>query len=475
MGSWGAIYNHTRFALQTQLADLARLQEQVTSGSRVNRPSDAPTAARRIMYLQSQVSDFANYARNIGALQTTLGDADNALQAVSATLTDVRGKLTQAATGTLSQAQRNGIAEGINQALEAVLTLANHSSLGRYIFGGTAAGQPPYVATRQNDRIVSVAYQGNYEDLPVPLAPTIEQSGLMVGERIFRGDARGTPEFLGATGAVAGTGTSNARGDVWLSVAHAATTIGGGIGLAAGDSSASGDTIIGSHQLLVDADARTLKLDDGQAVSYTPGDTDVRLTNAAGEVLHVNVSDLALGAGNQTVTVTATAKLSIDGGATWTQTDLTQDNLQVVDSTTGRFLYVDTRGIERAGLEPVRVGGTYDLFGTLVTVRDLIANSRGMPSQQQFDLMNKAVSSLDEVSGALGQQMVVVGSRLQAADTLQTDMEMLSDAAQTQIAQEQDADITDLTIQLAKTQTLYEMTLAATSKLLGLSLLDFLD
>jgi len=473
MGSWGSIYNHSRYALRWQLAEMARLQEQVTSGSRVNRASDAPTAARRIMYLQAQAGEFANYTKNVDALQTTLGEADNALRGVSEILTDVRGKLTQAATGTLSQAQRDGIAEGINQALETVLTLANHSSLGRYIFAGTATDAPPYVATREDGRIVSVSYQGNYQDMPMPLADGVDQSSLLVGERLFRNDERLSPRFLGATGAAAGAGTSNARGDVWLQVAHGSSTIGGGIGLAPGTGAAD-DTIVGAHQLTVDADAHTLRLDGGQAVGFDPGDANVRVTNARGEVLHVDVSGLLLGAGSQTVDVTATAQLSIDEGLTWTAADLTETNLQVADSRTGRFLYVDTRGIEQAGLEPVRMEGTYDLFGTLITLRDLIANSREMETQPQLDLMNQAVASLDEVSGVLTQELVVVGSRLQAAETLKDSLTTLTDNVNSEIARQQDADITDLATRLARTQTLYEMTLAATSKLLSLSLLDFL-
>ena len=472
MGSWGSIYNHTRWALRTQLSELARLQEQVTSGSRVNRASDDPIAARRIMKLQSQAGQYASFTSNIESLETTLGDADNALQGISGLLTEVRGKLTQAATGTLSDTQRKGIAEGINQALETVVTLANHRSLGRYIFAGTAVDQPPYEVVRSNGQIVSVSYRGNYEDLPVSLAQGVQQSSLQVGERIFRSSNRQAPQMTGSTGAAAGTATPNATGDVWLEVAHGTTTYAGGIGLAGGTSTSS-DTIIGTHQLTVDADARTLTLDNGSTVSFNPADTNVRVTNSDGEVLNVDVSGLLLGAGSQTVEVSATARLSIDDGATWTNADLSETNLKVVDSRDGTFLYVDTRSIRQKGTEPVRVEGTYDLFGTLITIRDLIANSRSMSTQEQLNALSEAVGSLDEVSGGLAQQLVVVGSRLQAAESLRTSIETLTDSIEIEIAHQESADITDLATQLTRTQTLYQMTLAATSKLLGLSLLDY--
>jgi hypothetical protein len=72
-------------------------------------------------------------------------------------------------------------------------------------------------------------------------------------------------------------------------------------------------------------------------------------------------------------------RLSIDDGATWVTVPAGgQANQAVTDSRTGRVLYVDTTGIQSTGTELVRVPGTYDIFGTLISLRDLLLNPKGL-------------------------------------------------------------------------------------------------
>jgi len=475
MSGWGAIYNNTSFSLRMQSETLARLQEQTATGARVIRASDDPTDARRILSLRDQTASVASYLKNIDSVDLTLSEIDTQMQKISSAMTQVQGYLTQAATGTLSGAQRQGIAEAINQTLETVLGLANFKSMGRYLFGGADAANQPYSAERTNGKITSVTYQGSLGDLQVPVAPGVNMPAAMVGDRIFRTDQRQSPVFLGNSGAVAGTGTSSARGDAWLSVSHGTTTFGGGIGLAAGDSSDDGDTILGnSHTLTVDADNQTLRLDGGSAVAFESGETNVRLTTAAGEVVYMDVSGLTLAGGTQTVSISSTAKFSIDDGATSVESDLTDGNLAVTDSRNGGILYVDTRQVARFGTDPVRIPGTNDLFSTLISVRDLMANDRDLSTSDQLRLLNEAVKSMDEVTGTLTQNLVIVGGRLQATESLRNSMEDIQAASKDETSKLQDADLVELAMQIARSQNMYEMTLASAAKLLNLSLLDFL-
>ena len=476
MSGWGTIYNSTSYSLRMQSETLARLQEQASTGSRVIRASDDPTDARRILSLSAQMESVDSYLNNINSVDTTLSETDSQLQKISNAVTQVQGYITQAATGTLSEAQRQGIAEAINQTLEMVLGLANFTSMGRYLFGGSDMSNQPYSATRTDGQITSVTYRGGSEEMSVPVAPGVNMPAAMVGDRIFRTDERKTPVFLGNTGAQAGSGTASAQGDAWLTVSHGTTSYGGDIGLSAGDSSADGDTLIsGSHTLTVDADSHTLRLDDGQAVTYENGATDVRLTNAAGQVVYANVSGLTLTSGQQTVDVTATVKFSLDDGATSVESDLTDSNLAVTDPRTGGILYVDTRGVEKFGTEPVRLPGTHDLFSTLITVRDLMNNDRNLSLSDQLRLLNEAVGSMDEVAATLTQQMVVVGGRMQATENLRNSMEDIKSAAKGEASTLQDADLVELALQIARSQNMYEMTLQSAAKLLNLSLLDFLE
>ncbi len=46
----------------------------------------------------------------------------------------------------------------------------------------------------------------------------------------------------------------------------------------------------------------------------------------------------------------------------------------MINSATGEVLYVDATAIKKAGTEPVRVPGTYDMFNILINARDLLEN-----------------------------------------------------------------------------------------------------
>lgn len=469
MSGWGAIYNRTQQALRMHSAELARLQEQAATGSRLIRVSDGPADASRVLHLQTQVRKYTAYVANLDNLTPSLTQASSVMEQLSEVLQEAQALATQAASGTYSQANRNSIAANIDSLLEQAVFLANTRHMGRYLFSGAAATEPAYAATREGGRITQVRYAGSLDELPAPVAPGLEYAGTLVGPDAFRASQRAAPTFLGGTGAAAGSGTSSAVGDVWLTVAHLATSLQPGSGIAPGASTAD-DTIVGTHTLSINAAARTLTLDSGPAVSFTGAEADLAVANSAGDVVHLDMTGWADFDGN--LEITATGTLSIDDGASTVALDTASANLAVADSRSGRVLFVDARSIARAGLEPVRVGGTHDLFEALLAVRDALTNARGGDDQEQ--LIQQSITSLNEAHAVLMQSVAATGGRLQSMDMLKQSLTAVKDQNADQADQIQQADVAQLAVDLARTQTLYQMTLATSSRLLSLSLLDYL-
>jgi len=478
MGGWNSIYSTMIWGMQNQTANLARLQEQLSSGSRVLRASDAPSDAYGIMSLQSQSLSLDSYTKNIDSVSSQLQSSSSIVQQISDCVSRAKVLLTQAASQTYTQDQRQSIAEEINSVLEQVVSLANTRQTGKYLFAGDDVTHQPYQVVRSNGSISAVTYQGGSANLGVPVALGVQYSGAVVGNEIFRNNRRSAVQFLGNTGAQAGSGTSSVRGDVWLQVTHGTTVYddAGASGVAPGEGSSAGDTIVGdSHKLIIDVDAKTVALDDaGNAVSYTDASTNLRLPNAAGDVVYVDMSHLKLLTGTVTVNIKASAKLSIDDGLTSVDLDATSANQAVRDSRTGGVLYVDGASIARAGLEPIRVTGTYDLFSTLINARDVLMNTRGQSQSQQAAMISQAINSVDEVMAGVSQGTTILGARQQALDTLKTSLQSLKDNSDAQASQLGEADVAQLAGELARTQTLYEMTLASAAKLLNVSLLNYI-
>ena len=480
MAGWGAIYNNVTFALRSQAAELARLQEQAASGVRVVRASDDPANAYRILQLRGQGRSVASYRGNIDGVVRNLEQAYNVLSKVSANLTQALTSTTQVASSTYTQDSRLIRAAEIDSLLEDTCMWANSQHLGQHLFSGATVKTEPYVAEYAGDRITSVRYQGSPSDLSVPVAPGVENSGVFVGDRVFRSDDHGQAVFVGDTGTAAGAGTSSVRGDVWLIVTHGTTTYndGGATGVASGTNTAS-DTIVGAgHSMVIDGDAKTIRLGDGQAVSYADAATpsDLRVQNDVGDTVYVDVSGIDPGlTGTVSVPITATARLSIDDGASSVEvTDFTVTNLTVTDSRNGHVLFVDPSEMSRTGTELVRMSGTYDVFGTLITIRDLLRNDHGLPEPQQVELLHGATESLEEMIAGITQTRTGVGGRMQAMDSLGERLQDFEVTLSDQAAVLENADIVDVATQLARVQTFYEMTLATASKLLSLSLLDFI-
>jgi flagellar hook-associated protein 3 FlgL len=257
MGTLGNIYNNVSFALNLHTEAMSRLQEQAATGSRINRASDAPSAAYQVLGLNSQKKLMESYIDSLQEVVDMLEISSTAIDSMKHALS----KITVRLTGISGTSGAGGIAEEINTWLESIVSSVNTNYMGQYVFGGGNTGSAPYAVTRTNGKITSVTYQGSLYDRDVEVAPGVETSAFHVGDDIFRSNNRSTPVFSGDTGAAAGTGTSNVRGDVWL-------------------------TVTGS------AGNWTLSIDGGSPVASNGTETNLAVTSGTGEVLYVDTTGI---------------------------------------------------------------------------------------------------------------------------------------------------------------------------------------
>jgi flagellar hook-associated protein 3 FlgL len=385
------IYNNTTFALAKHSDALFRLQEQASTGSRINRPSDDPSVGYRILTLESEQSSLKDYVETLDYVLNNLGVCSSIIQQMASTVSQARVSITQVTSGVYDQESRERTADAINDMLEQMVQLANTKYNGQYLFGGADTGSAPYAVQRTDGEITSVTYQGSAEQRNINVAPGVLANAVYVGEELFASNRRTTPVFLGSTGASAGAGTSSVTGDVWLTV-----------------------TFDGSNY--------QLSIDDG--ASFVTAD----------------------GSANQAVT----------------------------DSRTGKVLYVDTTAITAAGVELVRVEGTYNVFDTLITIRDVLRNNRNLSEEQITQFRNASIDSLEEIGNLLVGKQVLVGSKIGFLDDLKNGLEGVKANNEDETSRLQQADIAQVAIDLARHEVLYQMSLSVAGKLMSLSLLDFI-
>ena len=167
--------------------------------------------------------------------------------------------------------------------------------------------------------------------------------------------------------------------------------------------------------------------------------------------------------------------MSIDDGASWVSASPGgDDNLAVTDSRTGKVLYVNTKGITATGTELFRVPGTQNMFNTLIDVRDMLENDKGLSNSQLSDLLARS-DSLDEVSSLLSSKESTLGSKSSFLDNLKTSLDSLNTTSSDEVDSIKQADVAQVSIDLSRYQNLYQMSLSMAAKLLSTSLLDYIS
>jgi flagellar hook-associated protein 3 FlgL len=132
--------------LQGNLDRLQRLQQQMTSGKNIQRPSDSPGGTVEAMQLRGDLRLSAQYARNANDGIGWLGTLDGTMTNMVGNLQRVRDLVVQGMSGGSSDAPgaREAIATEVDNMRGALLTAANTRYLDRPVFGGTTAGTEAY-------------------------------------------------------------------------------------------------------------------------------------------------------------------------------------------------------------------------------------------------------------------------------------------------------------------------------------------
>lgn len=117
--------------------DQLRYSEQISTGRRVNRPSDDAPDHTSLMSLRHEVSRLARYNENIQTSASRLQGADERLNDLGIAMTRVVQLAEQGSSSVNTRDGLRGIAEEVKQIHEQFMSLAGSQVADRYIFSGT--------------------------------------------------------------------------------------------------------------------------------------------------------------------------------------------------------------------------------------------------------------------------------------------------------------------------------------------------
>lgn len=130
--------------LQFDQGAMFRLQNAISTGRRIGRPSEDAPAAQRSIALQSLLERKAQVASNAATSQTFLAASDTALGNVSGMLSDIRGAALSVADNVSAPDSRRAVADQVARALQQIVDVANQKFRGRYLFAGSQVSQTPF-------------------------------------------------------------------------------------------------------------------------------------------------------------------------------------------------------------------------------------------------------------------------------------------------------------------------------------------
>jgi flagellar hook-associated protein 3 FlgL len=174
-------------AYRSLLRDLERISErmqdtqlQISSGKKLHKPSDDPTAVSDVVRIQAEMSEIGQYEDNISTAMSRLNVADSTLQGVELMIERVRSlgllSMNNPATAGVQTAEIEGLRDQLVGAANTVFD-------GQFLFAGSKVDGPAYTKAADG----TVTYEGNSEQVRVQIGRSSTLQIQVPGNGIFTG------------------------------------------------------------------------------------------------------------------------------------------------------------------------------------------------------------------------------------------------------------------------------------------------
>ena len=164
-----------------QQMDQAELE--IASGRSINSPSDNPAGAAALVINQASQDQNDTYQSNVSDLQTRLQIADSALGSAVTAIEQAITLGTEAGNSDLSDQNRAAIAGNLTGIQQQLLSLANTTSGGTYLFSGTLVETQPFTLDPASSS--GVTYSGNDGVTSADISSSLALATNLPGDQIF--------------------------------------------------------------------------------------------------------------------------------------------------------------------------------------------------------------------------------------------------------------------------------------------------
>jgi flagellar hook-associated protein 3 FlgL len=503
------------------LANMTRAQELISSGKKIQRPSDDPLVFGKALGLHSDLRRVEAWQDNVSSATAFMSMTESSLQEVSDMLSRAKELLVEAANAPSEGIAEPAHATELRSMIEGLMLVANRDIAGRYLFGGRETQRSPYAQLGGE-----VVYQGDTRDLLEQLGPGLRVAMNLSGPQAFQtvpSEIGGTvdldpsistitplSELFQGNGATPGpirlTDSNGVSADVDLS---GATTVGqvidginnAGTGIVAslgadGQTIELTDTAGGSSFEVLDIQGGTLAsrlglAGDATGPTRTSFDLDPAVTEETPAALLLNGAGIPPGAWTlRNAGEEKTWEGTIDPSSANTVKDLIDlvagaetpegENLGLrAEIENGRLVIRSIRkqttvsvtdepgGNSAATLGVAGVGEARDVFALLEDAARAIERN----DHDAIDSMIRSFTyAIEETAGLRGSY----GARSRQVLRVGENLENQSLDLTIRLSDVEDADLAKAAVELAKSEAVYNASLATGTQLLRLSLFNYI-
>ncbi|MBU6398037.1 MAG: flagellar hook-associated protein FlgL [Rhodospirillales bacterium] len=213
-----SFYSNFTNTLTAQEAQISALQQQISTGLKVQTPDQNPAAYQTAALGNDQVSQLSNDNTTQATIQTQLGAANNAYSSATALLDNVQSIVLQALSGTTNSQNLNALSLQVQSASKQLLSVGNTiAPNGSYLFGGSRGTLAPF----QPDSSGNIVYFGDSGQSQATIGQGNTANTLVNGEAFTSALAGDGTSVVTANTGNAGTGQMLQQGLANVATANA--------------------------------------------------------------------------------------------------------------------------------------------------------------------------------------------------------------------------------------------------------------
>lgn len=175
MSAETSIYN-----IQQGRNRLDKIQETITSGQNINRPSDDPISSRLMLDIGDKMKAFDQYNANIIKAKSWMQFSDTALGGMNDVMLQTKSLMNTINSGSSDPSERQNVHNQLVELKKQIIDFANTQYGDQYIFGGSNNLVPPFNTANNT-------YAGDGTQRQVEIASNTSQTISVSGDRLLLG------------------------------------------------------------------------------------------------------------------------------------------------------------------------------------------------------------------------------------------------------------------------------------------------